>query len=104
MRSNSSLVYDTQCVHYAERRVSMHGSQMDVVFRILHAILIVGFDVRINFRWTCGYCASRMCSIEFNAPLGTKGNGIENNIIGCWLMLHKERVIFLQNGWILENC
>ncbi|KAJ4978379.1 hypothetical protein NE237_009159 [Protea cynaroides] len=36
-----------------------------------------------------------MCSIEFTAPLGMEGNGIENNVIGCWLMLHKERVIFL---------
>ncbi|KAJ4979736.1 hypothetical protein NE237_010516 [Protea cynaroides] len=104
MKSNSTLLYDSQCVHYTDRRVSMH----DRCFWDT-TLLIVGF-VRIIFRRTCGYCAFRI--IEFTA-----GNGIENNVIGCWLMLHKERLIFLLlpffslfsvsylllNGWILER-
>ncbi|KAJ4976820.1 hypothetical protein NE237_001926 [Protea cynaroides] len=92
MRPNSGLVRDTQCVHYAERRVSMHGTRMEMHGCCFWdpALLIVG----ICFRQTCGYCAFRMCSIEFIAPIRMDGNVIGNSSIVVGLC-YKERVIFI---------
>ncbi|KAJ4976429.1 hypothetical protein NE237_001535 [Protea cynaroides] len=97
MRPNCSLVCDTQCVHYAECRVSMHGTWMEMHDNGLKISCTVHVDPSLNlvcFSYICHFVIffskCHWCSIDFTAPIGTDGNVIENSSIGCWLMLQRK--------------
>ncbi|KAJ4975968.1 hypothetical protein NE237_001074 [Protea cynaroides] len=90
MRPNSSLAYDMQCVHYAERRVSMHGTWMEMHDNRLKITWIVRYEGGCFWDPSIlivGFCCGDKFSERMEMGLKT--------ILRVVGLCYKERVIYL---------